>query len=193
METTNTVTTTILILLALAVIYIVYNYFSKPSQTIQHFESAAEQQTLYDRLGGVFSIAAVVNNFSDALIINPVVGIDSKNQYLREWNRNRSATRLPGLKFMRTLWLCNVAGGPYTYVPTNMGKCPLSLENAHKNLQISPEEFKAVADELKNSLNHFNVPEKEQTEVMNAFGAHMNEIIYGYNVANKIQSPSIKC
>ncbi len=68
--------------------------------------------TLYERLGGVFAIAAVIDRFSDALINNPVVGQRSQNPALREWRTN-SLERLPGLEFMRTLWVCNVCGGPF--------------------------------------------------------------------------------
>ena len=43
------------------------------------------EASLYERLGGAFAIAAVVNSFSDALIENPVVGQQSNNPALREW------------------------------------------------------------------------------------------------------------
>ena len=69
------------------------------------------QSSLYERLGGAFAIAAVVNRFSDAIIEDRVAGQGSSNPALREWHTKELA-RLPGLKFMRTLWLCNVAGGP---------------------------------------------------------------------------------
>src|SRR4051794_16328408 len=72
------------------------------------------EATLYDRLGGVYAIAAVVDRFSDAIIKNAMVGELSENAQLREWSTAQIG-RLPGLKFMRTLWLCNVAGGPFQY------------------------------------------------------------------------------
>ena len=68
------------------------------------------EESLYERLGGVFAIAAVVDHFSDAVVKNPMVGQKSKNPQLREWH-TKNLGRLPGLKFMRTLWVCNVAGG----------------------------------------------------------------------------------
>ncbi len=61
------------------------------------------EKTLYERLGGVFAIAAVVDHFSDALVENPIVGKTSKNPALSKWHTS-SLNRLPGLKFMRTLW-----------------------------------------------------------------------------------------
>src|SRR5262245_66365641 len=71
------------------------------------------EPSLYDRLGGVFAIAAVIDHFSDAVVENPRVGQGSENPQLREWSTEH-LDRLPGLKFMRTLWVCNVAGGPFT-------------------------------------------------------------------------------
>ena len=84
------------------------------------------QASLYERLGGVFSIAAVVNHFSDAIVENPVVGQKSESPALREWHTN-NLDRLAGLKFMRTLWVCNVAGGPFEYTATKPGSTPVGL------------------------------------------------------------------
>ena len=137
--------------------------------------------TLYDRLGGVFPIAAVVDHFSDAVIANPLVGKDSPNPALRDWSRNQ-LDRLPGLKWMRTLWVCAAAGGPQTYVATRPGAEPMGLENAHMRLHITPDEFDAVAGELANSLDHFGVPEREKNEVLGAFAAHKNEVTEGSKV-----------
>src|SRR5690348_7417710 len=104
-------------------------------------------QSLYERLGGVFAIAAVVDHFSDAVVKNPIVGQGSKNQALKEWH-TKQLGRLPGLKFMRTLWVCAVAGGPFHYTATKPGETEVGLEEAHRDLKISPEEFDEVAAEL---------------------------------------------
>jgi len=138
--------------------------------------------TLYDRLGGAFAIAAVVDQFSDALINNPIVGQQSKNPQLREWHTN-SLARLPGLKFERTLWVCAVSGGPFQYAGTRPGSSALGLEEAHRNLRISPEEFDEVAAELKRTLDKFNVPAPEQELVLGAFAAHKDEVTEGYRTA----------
>src|SRR5262245_24551014 len=80
-------------------------------------KQTAPEKTLYERLGGVFAIAAVVDHFSDAVVKNPIVGQKSKNPQLREWH-TKNLGRLPGLKFMRTLWVCNVSGGPFQFTAT---------------------------------------------------------------------------
>ncbi len=136
------------------------------------------EPSLYDRLGGVFAIAAVVDHFSDAVVANPKVGKGSKNEGLDEWSTNKP-DRLPGLKWMRTLWVCNVAGGPYTYTATKPGSTVLGLEEAHRELRITPEEFDEVAAELGRSLDHFGVPAREKDEVLGAFAAHKGEVTEG--------------
>jgi len=141
--------------------------------------SAQTEKSLYDRLGGVFAISAVVDHFSDALIKNPVVGQNSKNPALREWHRN-NLDRLPGLKFMRTLWVCEVTGGPFTFSPTRPGKTHLGLEEAHRKLKISPAEFDEVAAELGRTLDFAKVPAREKGEVLAAFAAHKDEVTAGF-------------
>jgi hemoglobin len=136
------------------------------------------QNSLYDRLGGAFAIAAVVDRFSDAIIHDRIAGDGSDNPALKEWHTNELA-RLPGLKFMRTLWLCNVAGGPQGYVGTHPGRDTLSLEEAHRNLHIAPEEFDAVAAILARTLDEFRVPAAEKGEVLAAFAEHKGEVTEG--------------
>ena len=142
------------------------------------------EKTLYERLGGVFAIAAVVDHFSDALVENPIVGKTSKNPALSKWHTS-SLNRLPGLKFMRTQWVCAVAGGPFTYSPTKPGKTAVGLEEAHRDLRISPEEFDEVAAELGRTLDFVKVPRPEKEEVLAAFAAHKNEVTAGSTAVQK--------
>jgi hemoglobin len=137
------------------------------------------ESSLYERLGGVFAIAAVIDHFSDAVVKNPIVGQGSANPALREWH-TKNLGRLPGLKFMRTLWVCAVAGGPQQYEATRQGSTELGLEEAHRNLRISPDEFDEVAAELGRTLDAVGVPEREMGEVLAAFAAHKGEVTEGY-------------
>lgn len=138
------------------------------------------EASLYKRLGGAFAIASVVDHFSDAIVENPIVGRTSQNPALREWHTN-NLSRLPGLKFMRTLWVCTVAGGPQQYAGTDPGSTPLGLEEAHRELKISPDEFDEVAAELGRTLDVFEVPTREKDEVLAAFAAHKGEVTAGYS------------
>ena len=136
------------------------------------------EKTLYERLGGVFAIAGVIDHFSDAIVRNPLVGQGSANRELNEWHTTQ-LDRLAGLKFMRTLWVCEVSGGPFSYSATKPGMTHLGLEEAHRDLEIAPEEFDEVAAELGRSLDHFRVAEKEKGEVLAAFAAHKGEVTEG--------------
>ena len=140
------------------------------------------ETTLYERLGGVFAVAAVIDHFSDAIVKNRIVGQTSQNLQLREWHTNNLG-RLPGLKFMRTLWVCNVAGGPFKYTATQLGATPVGLEAAHRGLKISPAEFDEVAAELGRTLASLKVPAPETGEVLAAFAAHKDEVTEGYKTA----------
>ena len=110
------------------------------------------EPTLYERLGGIFAIAAVIDNFSDRLIKNPK--IVNANPELHEWHTETYKTRLPGLKWGRTWWVAMKAGGPFLYTGREM-------RDAHFDLQISPEVFDEVTQELINAMDDFNVPERE--------------------------------
>ncbi len=137
------------------------------------------EKILYERLGGVFAIAAVIDHFSDALVNNSIVGKTSKNPALRQWH-TENLKRLPGLKFMRTVWVCDITGGPFKFNATRPGKTKLGLEEAHRNLNISPAEFDEVAAELGRTLDFFKVPAREKGEVLAAFAAHKKEVTVGY-------------
>ncbi|WOH69322.1 group 1 truncated hemoglobin [Bradyrhizobium sp. BWA-3-5] len=157
---------------------------AQADQNTKPENQAKSEKSLYDRLGGVFAIAAVIDHFSDAVVKNPIVGQKSKNPQLREWH-TKNLQRLPGLKFMRTLWVCNVSGGPFQFTATRPGATPLGLEEAHRNLKISPAEFDEVAAELGRTLDFAKVPKREKAEVLAAFAAHKDEVTAGYVAGGK--------
>ena len=123
-----------------------------------------EEQTLYERLGGVNAIAMVVDRFSDRIVENPALNV---NPALRAWNETG---QLPALKFMRTLWLCAVTGGPFEYTGKDM-------REAHEALHLEADEFDEVGAEIAAALDHFEVPEREKQEVLAAIVARKPEVI----------------
>ena len=128
------------------------------------------EKSLYERLGGVYAIAAVVDRFSDQLLENPK--IVNANPQLKEWHTQEFKERLPGLKFNRTLWVCAVSGGPYEYTAKN-------LHDAHFELHIPPEVFDEVAAELGRALDYFKVPKREKEETLAAFNAQKSDVTAG--------------
>lgn len=151
---------------------------AEPASKANKQTDKQSEKSLYNRLGGIFAIAAVVNYFSDEIIKDPIAGAQSSNPALREWH-TKQLDRLPGLKFMRTLWVANVSGGSFQYTSTRPGSTNLGLEEAHKKFKISSKEFDAVAAVLSRSLDHFAVPQAEKSEVLAAFAAHKDEVTKG--------------
>lgn len=119
----------------------------------------APEQSLYDRVGGIFAIAAVVNRFSDEIITNPKL---NENPALKAWNENEAATRLPGLKFGRTQWVAALTGGPYEYTG-------LPLSEAHTRFHLTSEEFDEVGAEIVRALDYYKVPEREKKQLVDAY------------------------
>ena len=125
------------------------------------------EQSLYDRVGGIFAIAAVVNRFSDEIITNPKL---NENPALQAWNASEAESRLPGLKFMRTLWIAAAAGGPFSYTG-------LPLRDAHQEFHLSSEEFAEVGAEIVRALDYYQVPEREKQELVAAYSLAMPEVV----------------
>lgn len=137
------------------------------------------EKSLYERLGGIYSIAAVVEHFAKALAKDPIAGEQSENEFIKDWYANRR-WREPGFIVLTTLWVSEKAGGPYQYI---ISKDPhghtLDLEPTHYDMKLTSEEFDAAGQVLADTLDHFEVPEKEKNEVLNAFIAHKPQVISG--------------
>ena len=130
-------------------------------------QTTPAEPSLYDRLGGYFAIAAVVNRFSDEIIKNPIL---NKNPALKAWNKTQAEARLPGLKFGRTLWIAAAAGGPFVYTG-------LPLSEAHAEFNLTAEEFAEVGAEIVRALDFYEVPEREQQELVAAYRASMSDVV----------------
>jgi hemoglobin len=137
------------------------------SQSATPVGAVTTEASLYERLGGYFAIAAVVDRFSDEIIKNPKL---NENPALKAWNETEAATRLPGLKFGRTLWIAAAAGGPFEYTG-------LPLAEAHQEFNLTAEEFEEVGAEIVRALEHFQVPEREIQELVAAYMQSMPEVV----------------
>lgn len=121
-------------------------------------------QSLYDRLGGVYSVAAVVDDFIDRLLSDSIVTA----------NKNVTAAMQhitkAGLKFLITEMVCEAAGGPQKYT----GR---SMKESHKNLNISETEWAASVKDFVTTLEKFKVPEKEKGELLAIVGSTKSDIV----------------
>jgi len=108
--------------------------------------------SLYDRLGGLYNIAVVVDDFIDRVMGDPRL---NANPRVDEAHHRVSPQ---GFKYYVTEMLCWAAGGPQTYSGRTMG-------DTHRHLMITDEEWVAFMEDLQQSLDRFEVPQPEQDEV----------------------------
>jgi len=96
--------------------------------------------SLYDRLGGIDAITAVVGSFRDR-----VAGDDRINLKF-------ARTDLARLTKMLIDQVCEATGGPCRYT----GR---SMKEAHASMGVTNGEFDALVEDLVATLNQFNIPE----------------------------------
>lgn len=114
--------------------------------------SQADTPSLYDRLGGVYNIATVVDDFIDRIMVDPRL---NANPRVDEAHHRVSAA---GFKYLVTEMVCWATGGPQQYTGRTMG-------DSHRHLQISAEEWLAFMDDFQQTLDTFSVPPAEQEEL----------------------------
>jgi len=113
----------------------------------------AAEKSLYDRLGGVYPISVVVDDFIDRLLVNDVLNANPAIAAARH--------RVPaaGLKFHVTSLVCAVTGGPCSYSGRDM-------KSSHAHLNISGREWQAMVADFRVTLDKFGVPAREQQELI---------------------------
>jgi hemoglobin len=125
-----------------------------------------EKRSLYERLGGVYSIATVVDDFIDRVMADPRL---NKNPRVNEAHHR---VRPAGFKYLVTEMVCWAAGGPQKYSGRSMAE-------SHKDLSITRDEWSAFMDDLQQSLDKFAVPPEEQAELKAIVNSTRAEIVVG--------------
>jgi hemoglobin len=108
--------------------------------------------SLYERLGGVYSIATVIDDFIDRIMVDPRLNANPRV--------DEAHHRVPpaGFKYLVTEMVCWATGGPQKYT----GR---SMKDSHQNLMITAAEWEAFLDDLQRTLDKFAVPQAEQVEI----------------------------
>jgi hemoglobin len=122
--------------------------------------------TLYERLGSVYSIAAVVDDFIDRLMDDARLNANPK---VDEAHHRVSRA---GFKYLVTEQVCWAAGGPQTYT----GR---SMRDSHGHLAITPAEWDAFLDDLRQTLDAFGVRERERQELFAIVNSTRGDIVVG--------------
>ena len=122
------------------------------------------QPSLYERLGGVYSIATVVDDFIDRIMIDPRL---NSNPLIDEAHH-----RVPpaGFKYLVTEMVCHATGGPQSYTGQ-------SMRDAHQHLKITAAEWDAFLNDFQQTLDKFGVPETEQNELKAIVASTRGDIV----------------
>jgi hemoglobin len=125
---------------------------------------APEAKTLYERLGGAYPIAVVVDDFIEHLLVNKTL---NANPAIKE-----ARARVPsaGLKFHVTTLVCQATGGPCKYVGRDM-------KTSHAHLNISEKEWQAMLADFGKTLAKFKVPVAEQRELVDIVNSTKSQIV----------------
>jgi hemoglobin len=119
---------------------------------------------LYERLGGIYNIATVVDDFIDR-----IMGDDRLNANPRVDEAHHRVLP-PGFKYLVTEQVAEAAGGPQRYT----GR---SMKDSHRDLLITGEEWEAFIDDFNQSLDKFGVPQQESSELLAIIGSTKDAIV----------------
>ncbi|MFO1041416.1 MAG: group 1 truncated hemoglobin [Planctomycetaceae bacterium] len=122
------------------------------------------EPSLYERLGGVYSIAAVVDDFIDRIMDDPRLNANPK---VDEAHHRVSKA---GFKYLVTEQVCWAAGGPQKYT----GR---SMRDSHIHLDITAAEWLSFMDDLQQTLSKFGVPDREQKEIFAIVDSTRGDIV----------------
>jgi hemoglobin len=124
----------------------------------------AEKASLYDRLGGVYAIATVVDDFIDRIMVDPRL---NANPLVDEAHH-----RVPpaGFKYLVTEMVCWATGGPQKYTGRPMA-------DTHNHLKITSWEWDAFLDDFQQTLDKFKVPTEEQAELKAIVNSTRSDIV----------------
>ena len=128
-------------------------------------------KSLYDRLGGKSAITAVIDTFVARVAADARI------------NKKFARTNIPRVKAMLVDQVCAQTGGPCTYTGRTM-------KEAHRGMKVTEGEFNALVEDLVSALNTFNVPKKEQDELLAALGSMKSDIVEVKSAATETRLPA---
>jgi hemoglobin len=114
--------------------------------------------SLYERLGGLDAITAVVDSF-----VARCAGDERINEKF-------ARSDVPRLKKMLVDQVCEATGGPCTYTGRGM-------RETHDGMGVTAGEFDALVEDLVATLDEFDVPKAEQDELLALLGPMRDEIV----------------
>jgi hemoglobin len=131
-----------------------------------------QKPSLYQRLGGVYNIAPVVDEFLEVLYVDDVLNANPRIKEARD--------RVPKayLKYRVTSLVCQASGGPEKYTGRGM-------KESHAHLNITEKEWQAMLADFKQVLDKFKVPDQEQKELFAIVESTKKDIVLVSAVGKK--------
>ena len=123
-----------------------------------------QQQSLYNRLGGLAAISVVVSDFIDALVPDAVLNANPAIDAARK------RVPAPYLKYHVTAMVCQATGGPCQYHGRGM-------KESHAPLNITEREWDRMVTIFKEVLAKHRVPAKETQELLDIVGSTKADIV----------------
>ena len=123
-----------------------------------------ETPSLYERLGGVFAIAAVVDDFIDRVMSDPKLNANPKG------DEAHHKVHPAGFKYLVTEQVCWATGGPQKYTGRSMAE-------SHEHLDINEVEWQAFLEDFQATLDKFEVPAAEQAELFAIVESTKSDIV----------------
>jgi hemoglobin len=114
--------------------------------------------SLYERLGGLDAIMAVIDAF--------VARCANDSRINPKFERSD----IPRLKKMLVDQVCEATGGPCTYTGRDMTE-------THEGMGVTAGEFDALVEDLVATLDESGVPKAEQEELLGLLGPMRAEIV----------------
>jgi hemoglobin len=122
--------------------------------------------SLYERLGGIYVIATAVDDFIDRILVD---GRLNANPRVDEAHHR---VLPPGFKYLVTEQLGEASGGPQRYT----GR---SMEDSHRDLLITEDEWEAFIDDFNQTLDKFEVPQQERSDLLAIIESTRDAIVVG--------------
>ena len=126
----------------------------------------SQKPSLYERLGGIYSISCVVDDLIDRVMT------DARLNANPAVNEAHHKVPPPGFKYLVTEMVGWASGGPQKYTGRPM-------RDSHQHLNITPKEWEAFMDDFQQSLDKFSVPSAEQTELKAIVQRTYGDIVIG--------------
>jgi hemoglobin len=122
------------------------------------------EASLYERLGGIYGIAAAVDALVDRLYANASA---NANPAVAAFHAQQGQA---GFKFLVTAWTVEATGGPKCYPGRDM-------RDAHTHLNVSEADFDVVALEAKATLSFLGAPAQEAGEFMALLESYRSMVV----------------